>query len=153
MSSHRRLNNTLGTVGTAHLGYAIAIAIQDQLTTFYTSSYYSRSQDYPNLQPIIMTGIKVVFGGANLQRDRPFGTVEAVKEILTVLKENSVDTIDSAQLYGASEELLGEASAGDSFIIDTKATGGFVEGSGTKDGIISGAKESLRRLALKKVCS
>lgn len=98
-----------------------------------------------------MTGIKVVFGGAGISEGRPFSSVEDVKEVLTVLKENGVDTVDTAQLYGTSEELLGKASAAESFTIDTKATGGFVAGSGTKDGITTGVKESLRKLGTKKV--
>lgn len=53
--------------------------------------------------------------------------------------------------YGTSQELLGKAKAADSFTIDTKAAGGFREGSGTKQGIIDSAKESLHLLETKKV--
>jgi len=101
-----------------------------------------------------MPGIKNAFGGAQIRDDRPggqFNTEERVKELLKVLKEGDVPIIDSAQLYGNSEEFLGKVNAGDEFIIDTKAKGGFEPGTATKEGIIKGAKESLEKLKVKKV--
>ena len=98
-----------------------------------------------------MAGIKIVLVGATFQRTRAFGTVQAVQEVLDVLKAGGVDTIDTAQIYGDSETLIGEADAGASFIIDTKAAGGFNAGSPTKDGIIAGAKESLQKLRVAQV--
>jgi aflatoxin B1 aldehyde reductase len=101
-----------------------------------------------------MPGIKNAFGGAQVRDDRPgseFDTEEKIKELLKVLKEGDVPIIDSAQLYGNSEEFLGRVHAGDEFIIDTKAKGGFEPGTATKDGILTSVKESLERLKIKKV--
>ncbi|GAB7356747.1 hypothetical protein MBLNU459_g7649t1 [Dothideomycetes sp. NU459] len=94
-----------------------------------------------------MSGIKVVFGAAVFQAGRDW----PMKEAFQVLKDNRVDTLDTAQIYGDSERLLGEASAGDDFVIDTKAAGGFFPGSGTKENIINTAKEALEKLNVKKV--
>lgn len=100
-----------------------------------------------------MTGIKTVFGGATIQKDRAFHDAESLKEVLQLLKEYDVSTIDSAQIYGESEVIIGEAKAGQSFTIDTKVAGGFRKGSPTKDNIIQSAKESLEKLGVKKVGS
>lgn len=100
-----------------------------------------------------MSGIKSVFGGAGIRDGSPFGTPEGLEQLFEILKQYGVKTIDTAQLYGPSEGLLGTAKAGEQFIIDTKATGGFVPGSGTKDGIITGVQESLKKLHVKKVTS
>lgn len=98
-----------------------------------------------------MSGIKTVFGGATISKDRAFHNAEDLKVVLQVLKEYGVSTIDSAQIYGESEAIIGEAKAGQSFTIDTKVAGGFRKGSPTKDNIIQSAKESLEKLGLKKV--
>jgi len=98
-----------------------------------------------------MAGIKRVFGGAQLRAGGSYDSIEALEEMMAVLKENDVSTIDTAQLYGESEEKLGSVKAGEQFTIDTKATGGFVAGSGTKEGIIGRAKESLEKLKVKQV--
>jgi len=99
-------------------------------------------------------GVKVVFGGGPLgNADSKFESVEEVKKALDILKTADVSNIDTAQLYGNSEKVLGEANAGaDGFTIDTKWLGGFdQEGKPTKDHIVSTAKQSLERLKVKKV--
>merc|ERR1711939_673655 len=63
----------------------------------------------------------------------------------------AVTTIDSAQLYGESEKRLGELKAGDRFTIDTKWLGGWTPGSATKEGIITSARESIKKLGVKQV--
>lgn len=97
-----------------------------------------------------MTGIKTVFGGATIQKSRAFGNAEILQEVLQVLKDNQVTTIDTAEIYGDSETVIGEVKAGSSFTIDTKAAGGFRAGSPTKDGIVEGAKESLKKIGVDK---
>ncbi|KAK4964222.1 hypothetical protein LTR66_012411 [Elasticomyces elasticus] len=97
------------------------------------------------------SGIKAAFGGAMISSGRPFDSVEKLKEVFGVLEKYGVKIIDTAQLYGDSEELLGQAKAGSRFTIDTKAKGGFAAGSGTKENIISEAKESIRKLGVDKV--
>ena len=98
-----------------------------------------------------MSGIKQVFGGAGIKDDSAYASIEAMKELLDVLRSGGVKVIDTAQLYGSSEEWLGKVKAGDSFTVDTKAVGGFEPGSGTKEKIVAGAKKSLERLQTNKV--
>lgn len=100
-----------------------------------------------------MTGIKSVFGGAGIREGSSYANEDGLKQLFKILKQYEVTTIDTAQLYGISEETLGKAKAGDQFIVDTKATGGFVAGSGTKSGIIEGVKESQKKLGMQKVWS
>ena len=61
---------------------------------------------------------KIVFGGAAFGYH--FDAV-ASKDILAALKKHGIDTIDTAQIYSTSEEILGELKAGEHFTIDTKA--------------------------------
>ncbi len=96
-------------------------------------------------------GIKVVFGGAMVNKDRAFKDEHALRELFAVLKKEGVNTIDTAQLYGDSEEMLGNAGAPKEFIIDTKAKGGFAPGSPTKENIIKDANESMKKLGTEQV--
>ena len=94
-----------------------------------------------------MAGIKAVFGGGGLNPGRAFGEPDAVKEVMKVLKENGCENIDTAALYGKSEELLGQAHAGENFIIDTKTKGGFGgKGYATKEKVIEEANNSRKML-------
>jgi diketogulonate reductase-like aldo/keto reductase len=68
------------------------------------------------------SGIKTVFGGGSVGFG-VFKTVEECHEVFKILKAHGVETIDTAQLYGDSEKILGEAKAGEQFIIDTKTPG------------------------------
>ena len=76
---------------------------------------------------------------------------EQVKEALAMLKKHNVKNLDSAQLYGKSEQKLGEVKAGDEFTIDTKWLGGWNSGWATKENIVNSAKESIKKLGVKKV--
>lgn len=98
-----------------------------------------------------MSGVKTVFGGATIQKTRGFKNVEELEEVFQVLKDNKVDTIDTAQIYGDSEGILGEAKAGSSFTIDTKVGGGFKPGTATKEGVVEIAKESLEKIGVDQV--
>lgn len=92
-------------------------------------------------------GVKIVFGGAKFID----GNVEDIKEWLDVLEETGVKTIDTARLYGKSEEGLGKAGAASRFIIDTKFPGGFREEAATKDTVISAGQDSLQTLKTDQV--
>lgn len=85
--------------------------------------------------------IKIIFGG--LVPGRP---VDEVNQFLSKLQEHGVKNIDTAQLYGNSEELLGQAGAPSRFIVDTKHIGGFEGGQSTKDQVIARAEKSLENL-------
>lgn len=72
-----------------------------------------------------MPGIQYIFGGAGIREGRGFGDVEALKSAFEVLEKNGCKKIDTAALYGESQEYLGKAGAADKFVIDTKTKGGF----------------------------
>ncbi len=97
-----------------------------------------------------MSGIKLVFGGATITSGATFGKEEDIKELYDVLEAGGCKAIDTAQLYGDSQELLGKTKAGDRFAIDTKWLGGAVPGSLTPENVVAGAKDSVQKLDVKK---
>jgi aflatoxin B1 aldehyde reductase len=98
-----------------------------------------------------MSGLKVIFGGAMISTGRAFSSKDDLDAVFALLKKHDVKVIDTAQLYGDSEELLGSVNAGSQFIIDTKWKGGFVEGSATKENVTSDAEASIKKLRTDKV--
>ncbi|EME49280.1 hypothetical protein DOTSEDRAFT_68148 [Dothistroma septosporum NZE10] len=92
-----------------------------------------------------MSGIKVVFGGAGINPGREFGDVNKLKQALDLLEKKGVKNIDTATLYGQSEQILGEAGAGQRFTLDTKVRGGFGDGA-TKELIKSETTDSKKKL-------
>jgi aryl-alcohol dehydrogenase-like predicted oxidoreductase len=94
-----------------------------------------------------MSGIKPVFGGGGVQPGRGFGDNDQLHELFKVLKDGGCSTIDTAAIYGASEELLGKAKAGDQFTLDTKAKGGFGgAGHASKQNVLAEAENSKKML-------
>ncbi|KAL1897647.1 hypothetical protein Sste5346_003955 [Sporothrix stenoceras] len=100
--------------------------------------------------------IKVVFGGAALGNRPPFANDEDLLKAFPVLKDNGATSIDSSQVYGNSEAILGRTKAGEQFKIHTKW--GVREAYGnpeitwaTKDFILKSARESITRLGVKQV--
>jgi aryl-alcohol dehydrogenase-like predicted oxidoreductase len=90
--------------------------------------------------------VKIIFGGAVFNTQYGF-TADKVSEVLSWLENEGIKTIDSSEVYGDSEELLGAANAaGKGFIIDTKIGGGLapVESSGER--VVKAAEESLSKL-------
>ena len=96
-------------------------------------------------------GIKPIFGGEPIGVAKPFTTVPEIEELYNLLKEAGCDTIDTARLYGDSEEWIGKTGGGDHFTIDSKTPGGFVPGSSTSAGILRHATETVERLRVKSV--
>jgi len=94
-----------------------------------------------------MSGIKVVFGSAGVNPGAAFGSPEALQDVFDVLEKGNVKNIDTAALYGQSEEILGKAGAGKRFTLDTKLKGGFGNGS-SKDVIQSEATNSKKMLGV-----
>lgn len=92
-----------------------------------------------------MSGLPVIFGGAGIGPERTFKDASLVKELYTVLEKGGVKTIDSAQLYAGSEQLIGETDGASKFTIDTKWQGGFTGALNTKT-IVESAKESMKLL-------
>jgi aflatoxin B1 aldehyde reductase len=98
-----------------------------------------------------MTGIKVIFGGAMISSDRVFKSKDDLEALLASLKKYGVKAIDTAQLYGDCEQMLGSVNAGSQLIIDTKWKGGIEPGSSTKENIIATAEESMKMLRVGRV--
>ena len=94
-----------------------------------------------------MSGIKVVFGGGGVNPGRAFGDPELLRnEIFKLLKDGGCDTIDTANLYGKSEEILGQAQAASQLTIDTKTRGGFNPGGASRTSILAEAQNSKEKL-------
>jgi aflatoxin B1 aldehyde reductase len=96
---------------------------------------------------------KLIFGGAAISTGLSFSTPEQATQLLDLLEQEGIQQIDTAQLYGNSEEFLGSLKAGDRFIIDTKHVGGWVEGSSSREEVVKRGEESLKKLGVEKVCS
>lgn len=97
--------------------------------------------------------VKVVYGGAMIGSSGVFSTQEQVQEVLSVLAESGVHDIDTAQIYGTSEELLGQTGAASRFLVDTKHAGGFMYGTSSEQAVIERANDSLRKLNTNRVCT
>lgn len=78
-------------------------------------------------------------------------TTEEIRQGLNVLCELKCDELDTAQGYYNNEELLGNAGAGDGFIIATKCSLPCGPTVATKDEVIKAGKESLEKLKVKSV--
>lgn len=94
-----------------------------------------------------MPGIQYIFGGGAIREGRGFGSVEALHSLFDILEKNGCKKIDTAALYGESEEYLGKAAAADRFVIDTKTKGGFAgSGYASKENIVKEAEHSKKML-------
>jgi aryl-alcohol dehydrogenase-like predicted oxidoreductase len=98
-------------------------------------------------------GIKPVFGGGSIGdgNHHYFKDESTIEEVYKLLKEGGCDTIDTARIYGTSEEWIGKTRGGDRFIIDSKTPGGFVPGVSTSAGILQHAKDTVDKLGVKSV--
>ncbi len=92
-------------------------------------------------------GIKIAFGGAGFLSS----SVDEVTEWLDIIEEAGIEIIDTAQLYGGSEEVLGKAGASSRFIIDTKLPGGFSAQLSTMEAVVEAGEKSLSRLDTNQV--
>lgn len=99
-----------------------------------------------------MPGLNVVLGTAGFNPNHNYTTPAEAKKLLDAVKENGVTHLDTAQLYGESENFLGELEAAKTFNIDTKAKGGFDENNSLiPDNLYKNAHTSLERLKTKQV--
>ncbi|OAP62045.1 aldehyde reductase (GliO) [Fonsecaea erecta] len=89
---------------------------------------------------------QVIFGAGFFGNAEPFISDEGLTATYDLISQYGVTRLDSAQLYGESERRLGETKAGDRFAIDTKWLMGWSPGKATKDGIVTGAQESVKKL-------
>ena len=94
-----------------------------------------------------MPGIQYVFGGGGIRAGGNYEDPKVLSEVFEVLERNGCKKIDTAALYGESEEYLGKAKAGDKFVLDTKTKGGFGgPGYASKDNVIREGKHSKEML-------
>jgi len=94
-------------------------------------------------------GIPIIFGGAMWMAGYSSDDVAAW---FPTIEEHGISVIDTAEAYGASEELLGQAGAASKFVIDTKSSTGFGGPVSTKDVVIASGKKSLANLKTDSVC-
>ncbi len=104
-----------------------------------------------------MSSPQVIFGCASLGKS--FTTKEEVEKLGKALHNAHISRIDTAARYpptspGASERLIGEASYGEKFTIDTKVmVSGDASGSLTATNIGKSLENSLKLLGVVKVSS
>jgi aflatoxin B1 aldehyde reductase len=72
-----------------------------------------------------MTAIKLIWGGGSVIDEVAYPTLESIQEVLDILHEKGIKSIDTATIYAGSEKRLGELHAGSRFAIDSKYPGGF----------------------------
>ncbi|KAL4794020.1 NADP-dependent oxidoreductase domain-containing protein [Aspergillus venezuelensis] len=96
------------------------------------------------------TPVELVFGSGTFQSEEDFEGHEARIEGLSVLQAEGIKYIDTALIYGTSEEILGRLGAAKNFVIDTKYPGGFGPVSSI-EGIIAAANDSLKKLQTDQV--
>lgn len=96
-------------------------------------------------------GLLPIFGGASV--GSYFKEPKDVEALYKALKEGGCNQIDTAHIYGDSEKVLGDtgASTKHGFVVDSKAAGGFIRGSGTRAGVLQSVKETLSKLQVEKV--
>ncbi|CAF1359429.1 unnamed protein product [Adineta steineri] len=71
-----------------------------------------------------MSKVKRTFGAATFnKKGEKLNTPKQVSQVLNILKENGIDELDTARVYGegTTEELLGETSEFQAFTVSTKA--------------------------------
>jgi aflatoxin B1 aldehyde reductase len=94
-----------------------------------------------------MPGLKPVFGGGGFNEGAPWAEDSKIPELFETLKEGGCNVIDTAALYGTSEETLGRNKAGDQFVLDTKTKAGFGgDGYATKENIVKEGTNSKNML-------
>lgn len=95
---------------------------------------------------------RLVFGTANVTAgSTAFSTVEETVELLDAIEKLGIKQLDTAQLYGTSEQLLGQVNAASRFTIDTKHIGGWVPGNSSRAKVVERGLESLKKLGVDKV--
>ncbi|KAH6608259.1 alcohol dehydrogenase [Trichoderma cornu-damae] len=95
--------------------------------------------------------IQLIFGTANVNDGGAFSTAEQTLELLDALEKEGIKQIDTAQLYGTSEQLLGEIKAPSRFLMDTKHIGGWLPGVSSRAEVVQRGLESLKKLGVDKV--
>ncbi|KAK7017692.1 NADP-dependent oxidoreductase domain-containing protein [Favolaschia claudopus] len=95
--------------------------------------------------------VKAIVGGYAFGHPKSFPDVESIDKAYKLLKELGCDNIDTARVYGKSEEWLGKTGAGKLFTIDTKTPGGAIPGTSTREGIMQHITDSLGLMKVNQV--
>jgi hypothetical protein len=95
--------------------------------------------------------IELVLGGGSISETSSFGVIPTLRSALQILRKEGIAQIDTAHMYGDSEELLGQAEAGEKFTIDSMNKGGFEPGSAKRSGVIDEVDLSLKKLKIEKL--
>ncbi len=98
-----------------------------------------------------MSKVKIIFGGGGIRPERGFPDLASIQDLFDLLEAHGIDTIDTARIYGPSENLLGQTGAGSRFVLDTKVPGGFSPGSLKPDELKKSVQTSLAELKVDKV--
>ncbi|KAK2602736.1 hypothetical protein N8I77_009244 [Diaporthe amygdali] len=97
-----------------------------------------------------MAGIKVILGGG-IFWSKDHWSPDKLEIFLDSFAAAGVRGIDVAQIYGESEEVLGEAYTKKKFEIATKVPGVTVPGSFQAEQVVLRTQESLRKLKVEQV--
>lgn len=97
-----------------------------------------------------MAGLKVILGGG-IFWSKDQWSPSKLQTFLDCLAAAGVKSIDTAQLYGESEAVLGEASSRTEFEIGTKLPGITVPGSFQTEQVVERTQESLRKLNVDQI--
>lgn len=95
--------------------------------------------------------IKLVYGGALISSTGPISSAAQINELFEILRNAGINTIDTAQIYGDCEEILGQYQASSQFTIDTKHCGGWIKGQSSAKVVVARGKESLKKLQTNSV--
>ncbi|KAI0166752.1 aldehyde reductase [Hypoxylon sp. FL1284] len=93
--------------------------------------------------------LTLIYGAATITSGFGFEKDETVQSMLDAVAELGIKNLDTAYIYGDSEERLGKLSATSRFTVDTKFPGGFAFDesiTSSKEDVVRIVKESLRRL-------
>ena len=98
-----------------------------------------------------MTPPTIIYGTAGLNPAYGISTAAGATELLETVRTLGIKDINTAQGYGPSEKLLGEANAAVKFNISTKHPGGAYPSPSTKEVVTKSCNDSLQALNTKQV--
>ncbi|KAF2258585.1 hypothetical protein CC78DRAFT_594418 [Lojkania enalia] len=88
-------------------------------------------------------GVERVFSRSSVSKKSQFGDGAVLKRAFEIMIRKEEVHVNAAHLYGDSEELFGNADAGQDFILDSKIKGGFSPYSAKTESVISGTEQYL----------
>lgn len=115
-----------------------------------TSMHLSFALRYLPKIPAMAANVWLIFGGASV-RTNAYPSLDSIRELLDMLQEEMIGSIDTATSYLGAEELLGQVSASSNFEIDTNAPGVINEQPSTKERIMEDAAKSTKLLQTDQV--